>query len=172
MWRHTRTFWEADQKQTTAPENRDTWQPTDWLPGYTAHSSGISALADLRGGLRELQPPLWSEIFTPKRLFFAIFSSATPLLDRMVDKNSHERLQPPPLNISRFAYDQSVKTFFDTLFVSNKLLKQRYENGQIRFVCLMITDKCLLPETTDDPYCKFNQILKMAYLSKCCMTFF
>ena len=37
-----------------------------------------SALADLGGGLRGLQPQLWSENFTKKRSFFAIFRAATP----------------------------------------------------------------------------------------------
>ena len=69
--------------------------------------SGLTeyALADLGGGLRGLQPPLSSKNFTKKRSFLAIFRAATPPFpDRMVDKSSHERLQPPLSKISRSAH--------------------------------------------------------------------
>ena len=62
-------------------------------------------LADLGGGLPEVATPLWSENFTQKMSFFAIFRTAPPSFqDRMVDKSSHERLQSLLSKISRSTY--------------------------------------------------------------------
>ena len=49
----------------------------------------------LGGGLRELNPP-FGEPFDHIQSFWTILRAAIPFSDRIVDKSSHERLQPRP----------------------------------------------------------------------------
>ena len=73
-------------------------------------------LADLGGGLRGLQPPLWSENFTKKGHFGPFLGLQPPFPDRMVDKStcSHERLQPPLSKISRSAYAHHWSVYIES----------------------------------------------------------
>ena len=64
-----------------------------WYRGCcTNDKDGSQAIGGSRGGL---QPPFGRKIL-PKKVIFCHFRASTPPFpDRMVDKSSHERLQPP-----------------------------------------------------------------------------